>query len=136
MENTKVKGCANCLYLATHEKCDGCLVDKGNSLYEYNNYIEGDGIARIKQFEQDGKRSIVIGGSGEAEVNVLDTPEKTFGNLCNVAEQCGYLTTKGAWYDHHKEIFIITEGQYKLTYFNNKLDTIDRIITQRQWNKK
>lgn len=125
MTQIKEKGCMTCLYLTTHEKCEGCL---GNgSDYLYLNFQEGDGIARAKEWERDGRLSIVIGGQGEAEVNVKDSPEETLKNLEYVAEQCGYVILKGIWANNRKEIICdMPHGLFRLTYFFNELDHIER----------
>lgn len=138
LKNTTSKTCHTCLYLATHENCKDCLgigdeVKRNNNDYLYSNWVEGDGVERIKQWEKEGKSNIVIGGSGEAEVNVKWTPDKTLEHLVMVSEQCGYLTTKGNWLPHWKEIYIVTEGKYRLTYWHDKLEQIDRIIESRFW---
>jgi len=132
------KTCDTCLYLATHEECNNCLgtpaeVRQNNEQFLYRNWKEGDGIERIKQWEREGRSNIVIGGSGEAEVNVKWTPEYTYESLCNVSEQCGYLTTKGNWLPHWKEIYVLTEGKYRLTYWHDKLEQINRITETRDW---
>lgn len=49
-------------------------------------------MARITLWELEGKRSIVIGGQGEAEVNAKTDPHETAKNLHYVAECCGYMT--------------------------------------------
>jgi hypothetical protein len=144
MSETK-KDCMSCLYCGTHEKCHidniDCLgnrkeQEKNNGEYLYSNYqvaTEKEIFDRVYEFEKTGKRNIVIGGTGEAEVNVNNTPEETLENLCNVAEECGYFVTKGKWENHHKEINVMTDSHYVLTYWHNKLESIDRIISKRWW---
>lgn len=123
MEQTKQKDCVTCLYLATYEKCNNCL---GNGS-EYLNYEEGDGVARIKEWERTGKASIIIGGQGEAEVNVKDTPEEALKNLQNVADQCGYIVLAGIWTMDRKEIICdMPHGLFRVVYFLNKLDHIEK----------
>ncbi|MBW2992753.1 hypothetical protein KY345_06060 [Candidatus Woesearchaeota archaeon] len=143
-EKTKEKSCMNCLYLATHEKCDGCLsteedyrVIRGNMNansemhlagvygkekidppYRYLNWIEGDGLERGYQFEKEGRMNIVVGGMGEAEVNTLWPPEKTIEILIDVAEQCGYLVNKNNWDDKEKQIEVYNnDGHFRVIYF-------------------
>lgn len=139
--------CDNCLYLATHEGCskkDGtgstndCLgstqeVDANNGVYLYRNWKAGDGIERIRQWEKEGKVNIVIGGIGEAEVNVKWTPEQALESLVDVSEQCGYVTCKGKWTTTLKEIYIVTDGEYKLVYWQDKLSHIEKINRLRIW---
>lgn len=101
MTNTP-RDCMTCLYIATHEKCDGCLNTSAD--YEkyrtcgvmppnrYQNWVESDPLTQMKRFHEmqvSGARNIVL-GSGEAEVNANDTPQKTSENLHYVAEECGY----------------------------------------------
>jgi len=100
---TLKKSCDTCLYMATHENCDGCLdIPEAEQKpykpgewpeYPYTNYVEGNWMKRVMQFELDGRHSIVIGGQGEAEVNTKRTPQETLNNLRNVAEQCGYMVS-------------------------------------------
>jgi len=138
-KKNKTKSCDTCLYVATyvatHDQCKDCLgsVEETRNGYLYKNWKEGDGIARIRQWEKEGKRNIVIGGMGEAEVNVKWTPEETLKRLYDVSEQCGYFTATGHWMDHLKEIYISTDSKYKLTYYNGKLNQIDKIVTIRSW---
>lgn len=146
MTTNTVKDCLECLYLATHEQCDNCLGTyeetkaredqghKGYDVYLYKNFTPGDGIARIQQFEREGKHSIVIGGQGEAEVNVNDSPEETLTNLCHVAECCGYVVSKGCWYPDYKEIIVLNHAHYKLVYYQDKLDSIKQVIERSVWS--
>lgn len=122
------KGCMNCLYCGTHEKCgtgtSDCLgntkdVEDNRGEYLYRNWEAGNGLARLREFETEGKRNIVIGGMGEAEVNTKWTPEETFEKLCYVSECCGYLTQKGKWTPKHKEIIIYTDRTWKITYIDD-----------------
>jgi hypothetical protein len=149
MSNIK-KDCMSCLYCGTHEKCDAkpeenqldCLGSRkdqedNNGDYLYKNYMFSDEFGiwdRVHEFEKSGKRNIVIGGQGEAEVNVNRTPEETLENLCHVAECCGYMITRGEWQDHHKEIHVYNHGHYILTYWNNKLDNIEQVLQKRVWS--
>jgi hypothetical protein len=119
---------------------DGLGTYSGETLEEVQKRYPGailwdmDGfLSHLRGLEKSGKKNIVIGGSGEAEVNTKWTPEEAFAELCRVSEQCGYFTSKGTWLPHMKEIFVVTDGQYKLTYYHDKLDTIDRISTRRVW---
>ena len=119
----KEKTCTTCLYLGTHEKCQGCL-GMGQP-FEYANYVEGDGIERVRQFEKEGKRDIVIGYMDEAEVNANDEPTDRFTNLLSVAEQCGYFVSRGTWTNEVKEIKVcLPHGIFVVVYLNNKLNHI------------
>ena len=107
------------------------------------NYEQGNGIWRVMQFEQDGRRNIVIGGQGEAEVNVKWSFDEAFKSLCNVAEQCGYMVHKDtqSWFEWH--IHVYNHGHYVLVYHNQakygvtpnmKLMQIKRIIERISWS--
>lgn len=137
-ENTAIVGCLTCLYMATHEKCDGCLsteeddkamrdayktlkVDDKKPVipFRYLHYKEGNWMERVTQREIDGTRNIVIGGQGEAEVNTKWTPQETSEHLHDVSEQCGYFT--GSLHSQRDDTEIAltistTEGQYKLVW--------------------
>lgn len=109
------KSCETCLYMATHEKCDNCLTlpgdyDNYNAAngwkspeYRYLNYQEGNWMKRVMQFELEGKRNIVIGGQGEAEVNTKWTPEQTSKHLHYVAGECGYFCQNLRYVDADKK---------------------------------
>jgi hypothetical protein len=124
---TLEKSCQTCLYAATHEPvCNSCL---GNDVsnFQYKNYKEGNWMARVEQFELAGKKNIVIGGQGEAEVNTQWTPEKTSKHLHYVAESCGYMCERlrslaGGKY---KSLKIYTqEGYFSLNWENDELKGI------------
>lgn len=112
------KSCYTCLYRATHEKCDDCLTppgwkgephevgvwNKGNGetepiiqdTYAYANWAEGtlgESLERLHALEVSGARNIVIGGSGEAEVNSKWTVKEAHHRLCRVSKDCGYMTS-------------------------------------------
>lgn len=115
---TECKGCSTCLYLATREKCDGCLGPVGVSRFLYLNWTPGDGIARVRDFERRGLRNIVIGWQGEAEVNVNDSPAATRAHLVNVAEQCGYLIDCFTSDQEHKAVLRchLSHGTFDLVW--------------------
>jgi len=129
------KDCQTCLYLATYEKCKGCLgMDEP---FQHTNWVEGDGVARIKTWEQEGQVNIVIGGMGEAEVNVKWTPEEALKSLCHVAECCGYSVYKGDWYSEDKKIHCWNEvGHFVLCYYKGKLEEIKQFTEKVVWKKK
>lgn len=90
-----MKSCETCLYRATHEKCNGCLTAPAGEPYPYRNWVEstlGEALERIHAMEVSGERNIVIGGSGEAEVNAKWTAREAYEHLCHVSECCGYYT--------------------------------------------
>lgn len=129
-----VRSCETCLFMATHDHCDGCL-GKDTNNFQYANYQEGNWMKRASQFELDGKRNIVIGGQGEAEVNTRWTPQKTTKHLHYVAEQCGYmvgtLSTKG----DTKTLKITTsEGIFRLVWVNDQLEHIETWNYDYDWD--
>jgi len=155
-EKTEKKDCMSCLYLVTHEKCDGCLrteedykivrenmtenakmhqseiygQEKQDPPYRYLNWARGNGLERGYQFEKQGKLNIVIGGMGEAEVNTRWTPETTLETLINVAEQCGYYVYQGIWCDNEKQIEVMNhEGHFRVVFTpsNDKQFKLNRI---------
>ena len=128
---TKTKSCDTCLYMATHEKCHECLTSKEDYKdfneaggwkrpdYHYYNYEAGNWMERIIRFEIEGKRNIVIGGQGEAEVNTKWTPQETSKHLHYVSEQCGYMTGTLHHFDNDTKIGLTiytTESQFRLVW--------------------
>lgn len=93
-------------------------------------------LSYLRGLEYSGELNIVIGGSGEAEVNTRWTPEETFASLCDVSEQCGYFTTKKEWSDFRKIITIFTDAEYELIYHKNRLECIQRVYKKIQWQKE
>lgn len=157
------KSCMSCLYLVTHEKCDGCLSSEADyaqvrenmklrheqhsrGLYgqepedppfRYLNYLKGNGPLRGYDWECNGIRNVVIGFLGEAEVNVKWSPEETFKSLVRVAEQCGYLIIKDIWGPFVKVILCyLPHGSFKVFYSNDKLDRIEKVYSRTIWKKK
>ncbi len=128
MKTNTQKECRTCLYMATHEKCNGCLetpkdfVYKGDGKfppYTYHHYKEGNWMDRVIQAEIDGKQNIVIGGQGEAEVNTKWTPQKTSDHLHYVSEQCGYVTGHLHFNKDDTKIGLkiyTSEGQFRLVW--------------------
>jgi len=130
-EGTQVR-CETCLYLATHEKCDkpdclhtpedyrtsrtnGCMPPPRFLNWKESNPVEQ--MSRLHAMQVSGKRSIVIGGSGEAEVNAKQTPAECSKQLHYVAEQCGYFAGNLKQNpDGSAEIIISTEGTYKIIW--------------------
>ena len=75
--------------------------------------------------ENTGRRNYVIGGQGEAELNVNMSPEDTYQNLFDVGEQCGYFVTKGNWTEFNKELkILLPHGAYTIEYWQNKLHRV------------
>ena len=83
------------------------------------------------QFVLEGKRCIVIGGQGEAEVRATDSPSLASRNLHRVAEQCGYWV--GGLKQHRplrpgvystRLRIATTEGEYELAWVAGVLQSI------------
>lgn len=115
--------------MATHEKCDHCLhteadyaeYRQGRKMppFRYTNYKEGNWMDRVIQAEIDGKRNIVIGGQGEAEVNTKWTPQETSKHLHYVSEQCGYVTGHLSFNKDDSKIglkIFTSEGEFRLVW--------------------
>ncbi len=87
--------CRECLYVLTHDNCEGCLDPSGfGGPFQYQNFKQGDGIARLLEFQRAGKVNIVIGGEGEHEVNALWSMDQAYKHLANTCEHCGGLVIK------------------------------------------
>lgn len=122
------RSCCTCLYRATHEKCEGCLHPEGwvgervvifsgpngenptyGKSYAYANWKEsslGEALERQHQLEVSGEWNIVIGGSGEAEVNALWSPREAYEHLYKVSCACGYYTKSPTFYGDEARIWI------------------------------
>ena len=127
---TEAKTCLTCLYCATHDNCDGCLnteedyavFRETNIMPEFRflNWIEGNWLARVMRHELEGKRNIVIGGQGEAEVNTKWTPKETAKHLHYVSEQCGYLCGNLRIGSLAAQISIATnDGRFELVWYRD-----------------
>ena len=142
---TENKSCETCLYMATHEKCDGCLHTKEDyelfrngsewPPFRYLNYKDGNWLGRSMLYELTGKQNIVIGGTGEAEVNTKQKPFEVSKHLHYVAEQCGYIV--GTLHKSRiSEVDILSlkistsEGNFRLIWHDNQLDRIERLDRQ------
>lgn len=118
--------CRTCLYCATHDNCDGCLSGHHPDM-KYANWKKGNWMGRLLWFELQGKRNIVIGHQGEAEVNVKSDPKATTKHLHYVSEQCGYMTRNLI---HHKDgthsvKITTTEGIFRLVWDSESLLAIE-----------
>lgn len=125
---TTPKCCDTCLYMATHELCNGCLTGKlPDGGYPFHNWKEGNWMGRIMWFELTGKRSIVIGGQGEADVSATDKPEDVSKNLHYVSEQCGYCTGRLNTHANGEKSVTIstTEGTFRLVWDAQSLKAIE-----------
>ena len=149
-EQKTIVDCQTCLYMATHEQCDGCLrtAEDYKAIkfdgspgppFRYLNYKEGNWMDRRIQQEMDGVCNIVIGGQGEAEVNTKWTPEETSKHLHYVSEQCGYFTGHLTYNNHGDKkgctigtniTFLricTTEGEFRLEWSEGQLICITPI---------
>ena len=137
---TMEKTCRTCLYAATHERCDGCLSTpddweryrKTGKLEpaRYLHYKEGNWLKRVMMAERDGRRNIVIGGQGEAEVNAKDGPDEAARRLRHVAEQCGYLVTR----ESATAITVSTHDEFRLTWDSEGLESIQSTTGDSRWS--
>lgn len=144
--------CQTCLYMATHEKCDGCLRTEEDYKamkfdgspdppFRYLYYKEGNWMDRVIQAEIDGDRNIVIGGQGEAEVNTKWTPQETSTHLHYVSEQCGYSTGSLTNDGMIRSLRIATtEGQYRLVWSVDgrllRIEPIGKVMFDWKWENK
>lgn len=128
IDETAPKTCETCLYMATHEKCNDCLGDDVKA-FRYANHVPGNWLRRMQEWEREGKRNIVIGGQGEAEVNTKWTPEETSKSLHYVSEQCGYMTGNLHEREGRTRLSIYTsEGHFELRWtLDGTLEAIDRL---------
>jgi hypothetical protein len=62
--------------------------------YPYRKYVEGDGEAHELQLQREGKINVVIGGTGEAEVNALQPIDVALKQLHDIACECGYIVSR------------------------------------------
>lgn len=129
------KGCTTCIKTA-RRGCNSskCLTDREDGKgYEYNEYEEGDPVAEILKMERAGDRNIVIGGAGEAEINIKWSIEEAYKRLCDVSEQCGYITTRPSNY----RLEISThEGLFSLEWMNDKFYRIQQIRCITVWTDR
>lgn len=123
-QETLKKSCDNCLYRGTREKCNGCLAFGPDKTDDYKHYESGDWQQRHKDFINSGKLNLVIGWTGEAEVNAKDKFSETLSRLCDVSEQCGYFTHKVK--DNVIGIFT-SDGYFELTWHNGLLLSVERV---------
>ncbi len=147
IDDTAPRSCRTCVFMATHEKCDGCLTrpedyaayHRGEKMppFRYAHWTPGNWLRREHESQLSGVRSIVVGGCGEAEVNATATPAEACKHLNYVANECGY------WSEplQRSEVFHVrynavvtearkkyhTDAQYEIVWINEKLDRIDRI---------
>jgi hypothetical protein len=133
-----MKTCKTCTHAAYHPRdggecvCDECLgtneeVAKNGGAFLYKNYTEGDPILRRIEAERTGECNIVIGGSGEHEVNVKWDINEAYKHLAYVCENCGFCVT------HHDATTLelvksFEAWYYRLYYVDGKLSKITRLL--------
>ena len=136
IDDTAPVDCKTCKHMATHAGCknpgdsDYCLRDwQKTGKFPFHNWEPGNWQREIQTSENRGDHNIVIGGQGEAEVNVKWSPQKTSKHLHYVAEQCGYCCGnlhKGGVYglgEWELDIYT-TEGHYFLVWDKGRFKAI------------
>ena len=133
------KCCKTCRHMATHKGCGDigkpnyCLEtikeDGLRSEFNYRNWEPGNWLRDLQEAEKSGERNIVIGDSGEAEINTKWTPKETAKSLHRVAEQCGYSVNNLRHSKEHNKtvIDIYTDCAHKIIWYHepgadNKLE--------------
>jgi hypothetical protein len=127
-----MKSCTMCLFAGTNNHCEGCL---GKSkVFEYNNYQKGNFKARLLWLEITGQKNFVIGGTGEAEVNVNQEPTQSLKELYEISMACGYMTHSLKPSKQGNVVAFITtpEGVFKLFWNKEKLIQINSL----NWDTK
>ena len=133
--------------MTTHCQCDECLnapkewaeyhakltAGERNAKmppFRFLNWRAGNWLARRIYFEREGRQNIVIGGQGEAEVNVKWTPQKTAKHLHYVAGECGYMCGNLRRDGQAARLTICTSaGQFELEWQAGRLEHIWEIHT-------
>jgi hypothetical protein len=133
IDETAPKSCKTCRHMATHARCTGCLEDVPESnerctRFFYHHWEPGNWLRELHAAELAGTKNIVLGGSGEAEVNANHPPQATSSHLNYVAEQCGYvygsLVTCG---NESRKKYWTSCGEFEIFWLNGRLERIDRI---------
>lgn len=82
------------------------------------------------------KNIITIGFIGEADIDTNETPEKTYQDLFNIAEQCGYFVVFSKVNSYCKEITIQTpQGVFHISYvrqIDGEKYTFDGVYTRKR----
>jgi len=130
------KSCETCLYLATHDKCDGCLGT--GEPYDYKNWTLatfGQAMALEHERQVSGERNIVIGGQGEAEVNARWTVKEAYEHLVHVSSECGYLTSAPKFDADEACIRIICHSEWFLFWKAGAFDRIEERSGRCHWSR-
>ena len=136
-----MKSCETCIHVLYHpnNQCKGCAKIVGEEkdgpntryLFEYPNYVEGDAVKARVEAERRGDCNIVIGGSGEHEVNAKWLMSEAYEKLANTCEQVGGVVThKG---NYRLELTKPYEPYYwHLEWMDGKFYRIMR-VTEKEW---
>lgn len=115
--------CETCVSALTRALCKDCL---GRSMpFAYKNWTPGDPDAELLKLERSGELNIVIGGEGEAEVNVTWSSSRAAQKLSRVAEMCGYLLARSK--DMRRLALCCPHGEFVLVY-NDDLKRLSQIL--------
>lgn len=152
IDGTAPRTCETCIYASTHAKCHGreghpdCLCDpedyaaKPRPAYRYRHWTPGNWLREEHRAQLAGEKNIVIGGSGEAEIDATKTPQETAKHLHYVAGQCGYsfgpLTKVGD--ETHIQGFV-SSGVFMIVWKGGQLERIEPFEDDRKgiwrWNR-
>jgi len=139
------KHCQTCIHLGTHDRCDGCLgecaiwtyvvsgrIDHEFIRYDYKHWEGGNWLRAMQAQEREGKRNIIIGGQGEAEVNVKRTPAEVAKHLHRIAHECGYcidrLVTRKFKGKEIKTLNAhVCAGSFMLVWYDGEFSHINKI---------
>lgn len=154
IDETAPRTCQTCKHMATHAKCDGCLNTPADyAAYRdgkpmpdmrYLNWEPGNWLREEHAAQLSGARNIVIGGQGEAEVNVKRTPQQAAKHLHYVAGECGYsvgpLRHKlefhvkyGAEVAESRIAICTSEGEFELLWIEGQLESIRDVNHPNGW---
>lgn len=126
------KGCHSCLYRCTcgyHGLANDCLTRSPGQPLPYHKYVEGDGDELALQLQREGKINVVVGGTGEAEVNALQPIDEAFEELHNIACHCGYIVSRIGThaihvYNHTERILVYSADGSRLEKIVDRNDHI------------
>lgn len=132
--------CIHCLYHPRGEgivcPCDSCLgsndeVKANGNKFLYRNYVQGDPRKVRLEAERRGDCNIVIGGSGEHEVNAKWLMSEAYEKLAHTCEAVGGVVThKG---NYRLELTKPYEPYYwHLEWMNGKFYRIMK-VTESEW---
>jgi len=130
------RSCETCLYLATHDKCDGCLGT--GEPYDYKNWTLatfGQAMTLEHERQVSGERNIVVGGQGEAEVNARWTVKEAYEHLVRVSSECGYLTSAPKFDADEACIRIFCHGEWFLFWKAGAFDRIEERSGRCHWSR-